>query len=87
MTVTSIQNISLRESPIQYRRVYTADAVLAHVGAEEERLSIEFTVEDTAHSGKVVTVHFLDEPDYPLVPAMKAVRTRLESLETEGAFV
>jgi hypothetical protein len=67
--------------------VYTAQAVLAHVGAEEERLSIEFTVEDTPHSGKVVTVRFLNEPHYPLLPALKAVQARLESLETEGAFV
>jgi hypothetical protein len=87
VNVTRIDNITLRESPVRYRREYTAQAVLAHVGAEEEQLSIEFTVEDTPDRGKVLTVRFVDTPHYPLIPAKQAVRTYLESLATEGEFV
>jgi hypothetical protein len=87
VNVTSIENISRRESPVQYRRVYTADAVLSHVGSPAERLSIEFTVEDTADRGKAISVRFIDTPDYPLVPAAAAVRRHLNTLVTQGELV
>jgi len=85
--VTRIGNIELRDSPVKYRRVYTANAELAHAGSNEEVIPIEFTVEDTADRGKVLSVRFLDTPDYPLLPAQRAVREHLETLETRGEFV
>lgn len=87
MKVTGINNILRRESPVQYRRVYTADAVISHVGSEAEHLAIEFVVEDTPDRGKLLSVRFIDTPDYPLIPAARAVRRHLESLETQGEFV
>ncbi len=87
MKVTRIDNIELRDSPVKYRRVYTAEAQLAHIGSEEEVVAIEFTVEDTADRGKVLSVRFLATPAYPLVPARRAVQEHLEKLETRGEFV
>jgi hypothetical protein len=85
--VTRIENIEQRDSPVKYRRVYTANAELAHAGSDEDVVPIEFTVEDTADRGKVLNVRFLDTPDYPLLPAQRAVREHLETLETRGEFV
>lgn len=87
MTVARIDNIELRESPVMYRRVYTARAVIAHAGASEQTVAIEFTVEDTAAHGKQLSVRFVETPDYPLLPARRAVREHLETLETQGKFV
>ncbi|MFO7781851.1 MAG: hypothetical protein R6W94_09515 [Spirochaetia bacterium] len=87
MKVTRIDNIELRDSPVKYRRVYTANALLAHAGSDEEVVPIEFTVEDTADRGKVLSLRFLDTPHYPLLPAQRAVREHLEALETRGEFV
>ncbi|MFP4373491.1 MAG: hypothetical protein ACLFPO_04115 [Spirochaetaceae bacterium] len=87
MNVTRIENIELRDSPVKYRRVYTARAVLSHVGSDEEAVSIEFTVEDTADRGALLSLRLLETPHYPLLPARRAVRAHLEALQTRGVFV
>lgn len=87
MIVHRIENISRQESPVQYRRVYSADVLLEHVGSQEERVAIEFTIEDTAASGSLINFRFLDTPDYPLVPARRAVEDHLRDLQSQGEFV
>ena len=87
MTVHKIENISRQESPVQYRRAYTADVLFEHVGSPEDRVPIEFTIEDTAASGSVISFRFLDTPDYPLVPARRAVEEHLRDLQSQGEFV
>lgn len=86
MKVTKIDNISLRESPVRYRRVYDAHAVIAHAGSAEERLGIEIAVEDTPHQGSVISVRFVDQPDYPVMPATRVVVEYLEALKARGEF-
>ncbi|MFP3960611.1 MAG: hypothetical protein ACLFUX_10610 [Spirochaetaceae bacterium] len=87
MTVHRIDNIALRDSPVRYRRVYRADAVVNHVGAQRHTLAIEFTIEDTADRGTDLSVRFLDTPDYPLLPATRAVRRFIRHLQTQGTVV
>ncbi|MFO8064162.1 MAG: hypothetical protein ACQETQ_06925 [Spirochaetota bacterium] len=87
MTVRTVENIVRHESPVHYRRVYSADAVLTHVGSEEERVAIEFTIEDTAAQGSRLSFRFVDKPDYPLLPARQVVEEHLKLLQGRGQLV
>jgi len=86
MKVLAIDNIVRREMPIHYRRNFTGNALLQLPGDRERPCRIEFTLEHGPTGQVEVQLQFLELPDYPLVPVMKAVKAHIASLDRKGAL-
>jgi len=84
MKVVEITDIERRESPLLYRRTFTATAVLSTRNGPDERKRIEFTLEHAPLGPVQVRVAFLEEIDYPLVPALAAIKEHVRKLEENG---
>ncbi|MFW6313643.1 MAG: hypothetical protein ACOC2N_07145, partial [Spirochaetota bacterium] len=69
MEVVELTNLVRRESPLLYRRTYTATAVLLHAPAVRHSVPIEFVLEHSPIGPVQIRVKFLDVPDFPPVPA------------------
>lgn len=85
MRVKELQNVARRETPIEYRRTFTATAVLEtphHAAPSPTR--IEFVIEISPMGDRSVRVKLLDEIEFPLVPALEALKEHITVLERAG---
>ncbi len=84
MKVLELTDVNRRESMIFYRRQYEATAVFRHAGADRQAIPVTFTIEQTATGTSRVTVDIDDSLDYPLVPAVQALRDYIISMDRQG---
>ncbi len=84
MQVQELLDISRRDTPISYRRSFTAIAVLGSNTTSHEKKKIEFVLEQSPLGSISVRVKFLEEIDYPLVPALSALKEHIEHLDHQG---
>ncbi len=84
MRVLELTNISRRKTPLLYRRTYTATAVLAHGPTGRSSGRVEFVLEHSPLGAVDIRVHFLDEIDCPILPAVTALRAHIARLEQNG---
>ncbi|MFW5684944.1 MAG: hypothetical protein ACOC1I_08830 [Spirochaetota bacterium] len=84
MKVVELTNVQQRETPLLYRRTFTATAVLAHGSRTTDAKRVEFTLEHMPLGPVAVTVRFLDDLDYPVVPAANALKKHIEKMQQNG---
>jgi hypothetical protein len=84
MKVIEIQNIQRRDVPVHYRRVFTGDAVVEHIGGSPDPSRIEFTLEQSALGATAIKVELKDYINYPLVPAVRVLTEHIRSLDKAG---
>ena len=83
MQVQELQDVVRRDIPISYRRSFTATALMGNdTGTEPKR--IEFVLEQSPLGSISVRVKFLEDIDYPLVPALAALKAHIEQMDREG---
>ncbi len=82
--VTKIANIAKKASPILYRRTYTAEAHVAPRPGHELPSTVEFTLEQDAAGHVTIAARFIDAIDYPLVPALRALKRHISALYDQG---
>ena len=69
---------------IEYRRVYRADAHVAVGDSSSTEAKIEFALEMSPYGGYDVSVRFLDNTDYPVIPAIKLLKEHIKTLDRTG---
>lgn len=84
MEVISIDDIERKPLAVSYRRAYEGTAVLKIGEVPKNTKRIEFTLEQSPMGKHEVHVSFLEEADFPLVPAIRALRQYIEQLQREG---
>jgi hypothetical protein len=84
MEVLSIDDIERKPLAVSYRRAYEGTAVLKIGEVPRNSKRIEFTLEQSPMGKHEVHVSFLEEADFPLVPAIRAVRQYIEKLHSDG---
>ena len=85
MRVVSIKDMIRKDVPIYYRNLYTGVAVIElPKGAKNYR--IDFAIEFKPTGQKEISVTFIDEVDYPLVPLNKEIKQFIENLDNQGAL-
>jgi len=82
MKVIAIKDIIRKDVPIYYRLLYTGVAVIdLSKGASDYR--IDFTVEIKPTGLKEISVTFLDNLEYPLVPVIKELKTIIDKMHED----
>jgi hypothetical protein len=85
MKVVAVKDIVRKDVPIYYRLLYTGVAVLDMTkGPVEYR--IDFSIEIKPTGQKEITVTFLEELDYPLVPVIKELKKYIDGLHASGGL-
>lgn len=84
MEVLSIDDIERKPLAVSYRRAYQGTAVLKIGEVPKNTKRIEFTLEQSPMGKHEVHVTFLEEADFPLVPAIRALRHYIEELQKDG---
>jgi hypothetical protein len=83
MKVVNIKDIIRKDIPIYYRLLYTGVAVL-ELTADAADYRIDFSIEIKPTGQKEITVSFLDDLDYPLVPIIKELKKFIDTMHTNG---
>ena len=86
MEVLSIDDIERKPLAVSYRRAYHGTAVLKIGQVPKNTKRIEFTLEQSPMGKYEVHVSFLEEADFPLVPAVRALKEYIEKLHTDGVL-
>ena len=83
MKVVVIKDIVRKDVPIYYRLLYTGVAVL-ELKDKPADYRVDFAIEIKPTGLKEITVSFLDDIDYPLVPVIKEMKQTIDSMHTNG---
>jgi hypothetical protein len=84
MNVFAVKDIVKKDTPVHYRRLYTAKAVLELLKDIKVEKKIEFTLEHSATGPIRVLVTILEDIDYPMVPVIAALKEFIGQLEKRG---
>jgi len=85
MRIVELLNISRKETPIFYRRVYTAQAVFESTHGRTGK-DIQFTVEHRPVGGVDIHIEPLDNLDYPLIPVVRELKSFIADLDKKGSL-
>jgi hypothetical protein len=72
--VINIKDIIRKDVPIYYRMLFTGVVVLELANEKVSAYRIDFTIETKPTGQKEISVSFLDEVDYPLVPVIRELK-------------
>lgn len=84
MKVLQLTNVARRDTPLLYRRTFTARAILSHGGADNVGIRIEFVLEHVPLGPIRISVKLLDDLDYPIVPVVAALKAHILKLDEHG---
>ncbi len=85
MKVIAVKDITRKDVPLYYRRIFSGLAVLEILDDVSER-RIEFIIETKPTGAREVSVTLLDAVDYPLVPVLRELKEKVVALDREGAL-
>jgi len=85
MKVVTVKDIIRKDVPIYYRMLYTGVAVI-EMTTEAADYRIDFSIETKPTGNREITVSFLDDLDYPLVPVIKELKKHIETMHQNGAL-
>lgn len=84
MTIASLDDLTLIDSPVHYRRRYTATALLTYGHDGAERAAVAFSLEHTPYGRVEIRVELRDNVNYPLLPIYRELKRHIYALEQEG---
>jgi hypothetical protein len=74
-----------KDVPIYYRNLYTGIAVVELSTAQAE-YRIDFAIENKPTGQKEISVTFVDQVDYPLLPLVKELKKHIDVLDSNGGL-
>ncbi|WP_319561821.1 hypothetical protein [Marispirochaeta sp.] len=86
MKIHEIRNLTKKETPLHYRNEYSGSLVYS-AGNIEKEAQLEFTLERTATGNIDISIAFPASIHYPLVPAVKKVKSYIFDLEKDGRLL
>jgi hypothetical protein len=85
MKVISIKDIIRKDVPIYYRLLFTGVAVIELTNTPGS-YRIDFSIEIKPTGIKEITVTFLDDLHYPLIPVVKELKTHIGTMHSNGTL-
>jgi len=84
MKVLAINNLVKRDLLVYYRREFSASALIEFPGRSPMEKNVSFSLEHAPTGETHVKASFLDDIDYPLVPAMRHLQSYILDMEKKG---
>lgn len=85
MQVSELKDLTRKETPLHYIREFHATATLeGGVGSREVPLA--FTIEKKPVGQPEISVRFLEEPDWPLLPLIRSLKELIMDLDRKGVL-
>lgn len=85
MQVKELKDLKRKETPLHYIREFNALAVLETAEGLREA-ALAFTVERKPIGPPDVSIRFLEEPDWPLLPLIRSVKDIVLGLDKSGGL-
>jgi hypothetical protein len=85
MKVISIKDVIRKDVPIYYRLLYTGVAVI-ELTKGPQNFRVDFAVEIKPTGVKEISVTFLDDIEYPLLPVTKELKSYIDTMYSNGAL-
>ncbi|MDR2433107.1 MAG: hypothetical protein LBD47_00875 [Treponema sp.] len=85
MKIIAIKDIVRKDVPIYYRKLFTGVAVL-DLSKGPKNYRIDFAIEYKPTGQKDISVTFLDDLDYPLLPLSKNLKQYIDVMESGGTL-
>ena len=79
MVVSKLVDIERKESHIYYMQDFNATMIYSIVG-REKKARIAFSIEHKPTGEMVITVRFIDDVEYPLLPIIIDLKTTIKKL-------
>lgn len=86
MRVVNIKDIVRKDVPIYYRLLFTGVAVLELAQENVSDYRIDFTIETKPTGQKEISVSFLDQIHYPLVPVIRELKKFIGDMHLNGTL-
>ncbi len=86
MKIIDITDIKKKESPLHYRREYTANIVF-EIMQQTVNSPMFFSIEHKPTGPIEIKVDIEEELDYPMLPVITAVKQHLRQLLDQGGLV
>lgn len=83
MKILEMKDITRKDVPIYYRRLYSGTAVLELINKTQE-VPLSFQIEHKPTGHVDIDISLLDKVDYPLVPLQKELRHYIGDLDSAG---
>jgi len=87
MQIIEIKNLVKKDVPLHYRNEFSGSVVYNTVQKKNLEKRIEFTLEKNALGSIDIDIKILDDLDYPLIPALKTIKTYLFDLNDKGKLL
>lgn len=84
MEILTLTNIVKKDIPLHYRNEYSGDIFYKTIMGTKKKAPIDFVVERYAMGAPNISVDFVQSPDYPLIPALKSVKTHIFRMDQKG---
>lgn len=84
--MVGLNRILKKDLVIDYRRVYTGNAVLELHDKTTVEKKIEIAIEHSPLGHIDINVSLIDGIDYPLVPTLRAIKTYILDMQKKGQF-
>jgi len=82
MKVVAVKDIIRKDVPIYYRLLYTGVAVI-ELTKGQNNYRIDFTIEIKPTGMKEISVTFLDNIEYPLIPIIKELKAIIDKMHED----
>lgn len=79
-----MNNINKKDIPLHYRNEYSGQVVYINMLGKEVSIPVEFIVERSALGTLDISVEFTSPLDYPLLPALRSVKSYIAGMDKEG---
>jgi len=83
MKVIEIRNVSRKDVPIYYRRLYSGIVVLELINKVID-VPLDFQIEHKPTGHTEISITSMEKVDYPLVPLQKELKRFIGSLDSDG---
>ena len=85
MKVIIVKDIVRKDIPIYYRQLYTGVATI-ELTKNTADYRVDFCIETKPTGKREISLSFLDEVDYPLIPVIKELKKIIETMDENGAL-
>ena len=85
MKILSLKDLIKKDLAVDYRKVFTAKAVIEIQNAQIEK-KIEFSIEHSPLGHIEVQVSLLDHIDYPLIPTLQHLKSYIHEEHKKGTL-